>query len=69
MLFRKKLTRSCTYCSCGTKMDDGLILCIKRGVVSADWACRKFDYDPCKRIPLRQKAVDFVKYAEDDFKL
>lgn len=69
MLFRKKLPRSCSYCSYGTTIDCAQVLCVKRGVVSADKACRKFSYDPCKRIPLRLKAVDFVKYQDEDFKL
>ena len=69
MLFRKKIDRSCCYCVYGTKMDDEQILCIKKGVVSADGKCRKFEYDPCKRIPARQKALDFSKYDENDYTL
>lgn len=69
MLFRKKIPRSCTYCAYGTKIDDEQVLCVKRGVVSAEGACRKFDYDPCKRIPPKPKALDFQKYQDEDFSL
>lgn len=69
MLFRKKIERSCTYCAYGAPLDDDQMLCTKRGVVSADSACRKFRYDPFKRVPPRPKAVDFKKYEEDDFSL
>lgn len=69
MLFRKKIERSCTYCAYGAALDDNQMLCTKRGVVSADSACRKFRYDPFKRVPPRPKAVDFKKYEEDDFSL
>ena len=69
MLFRKKLPRSCLYCSFGTKLSEDHVLCIKHGVVSAQKPCRKFSYDPCKRVPPRLKAVDFVKYEEEDFTL
>ena len=69
MLFRKKLPRSCSYCACGTKMDDHQILCTKHGVVSDSFSCRKFVYDPCKRIPPKMKALDLNKYQEEDFSL
>lgn len=69
MLFRKKIQRSCAYCAHGTKYDEEQVLCIKRGVVAADGACRKFSYDPCKRIPVKSKALDFKKYDEEDYSL
>lgn len=69
MLFRKKITRSCTYCSFGTKLNDTDILCTKRGIRNVDQSCRKFVYDPCKRIPPKAKASDFTKYSEEDFTL
>ena len=69
MLFRKKMPRSCSYCEYATKLDDERMLCIKRGVVSIDGKCRKFTYDPCKRVPPREQSPDFSQYSEDDFKL
>lgn len=69
MLFRKKIARSCSYCVYGTKIDDEQVLCVRKGVVSVDGKCRKFNYDPCKRIPVKPKAVDFTKYDEEDFSL
>ncbi len=69
MLFRKKIPRSCEYCANGTKIDEEQILCSKRGVVTEMEKCRKFKYDPCKRIPSKPKALDFSKYDEYDFSL
>ena len=69
MLFRKKIGKSCSYCRFGTMMEDDLILCTKRGVVSANNKCRKFAYDPIKRIPSKPKALDFSKYNDEDFSL
>lgn len=69
MLFRKKINRACTYCLHGTQIDDEQVLCIKKGVVPVDGKCRKFCYDPCKRIPLKTKALDFKKYNEEDYSL
>ena len=64
MLFRKKLPKSCEYCAWGTKIGDHQVLCTKRGVVADSFACRKFTYDPCKRIPCKAKALNLDKYKE-----
>lgn len=69
MLFRKKIMRSCQYCTHGAKVDSEQVVCAKRGLVRAAGACRRFRYDPLKRIPPRKKAVDFSKYDQEDFSL
>ena len=69
MLFRRRIEKSCAYCQYGTKLNDEQVLCIKKGVVSTDKKCRKFTYDPCKRIPPKPKALDFEKYNEEDYSL
>lgn len=69
MLFRKDIERSCAYCTYGTEIDGDKILCIKKGVVSAETPCWKFKYDPCKRVPVKAKALDFKKYDDEDFSL
>ena len=69
MLFRKKIEKSCAYCRFGTMLDEDLALCSKRGVVSAGRKCRKFRYDPLKRVPFRPKAPNFRKYEGEDFSL
>ena len=69
MLFRKKISRSCNYCQYATKINEEQILCMKKGVLPSYSSCRKFKYDPCKRIPPSAKALDFTKYDEEDFSL
>ena len=69
MLFRKRIEKACGYCMHSTKLDDDQVLCIKRGVVSTCGKCRKFAYDPYKRIPARAKALDFQKYDREDYSL
>lgn len=66
MLFMKKIERSCDYCVYGTKLEGQQILCAKKGVVTCK-NCRKFRYDPTKRIPLKPKALDFDQYENSDF--
>lgn len=69
MLFRKKTPRSCSICLYATALAPHQLLCIKRGVVADSFYCRKFRYDPCKRIPPQIKAPDFSKYQDEDFSL
>ncbi len=69
MLFRKKIPRSCTYCQYFTTLDEEQGLCMKKGIVAPDGKCRKFRYDPCKRIPPRPKPLDVDKYSTEDFSL
>ena len=69
MLFKKKISRSCSYCKYSTKLDDTQVLCAKRGVVSADKSCHKFVYDPFRRIPPKAKASDFSQFNDEDFSL
>ena len=69
MLFRKKIERSCSYCAHGTLLDSGMVLCCKKGIRESGSKCRRFRYDPAKRIPVKSKALDFSRYAEDDFSL
>ena len=69
MLFRKKMPRACRYCAWAAALEDEQMLCVKKGVVFADGTCRKFQYDPCKRIPPRPKALDFSQYEQENYSL
>ena len=46
-----------------------MILCAKKGLRIPDEKCWRFQYDPCKRIPKKSRAMDFSKYKEEDFSL
>ena len=69
MLFRRKIPRSCTTCLFATNLSEHQLLCSKTGVVAVSYACRRYKYDPCKRIPPVMKTPDFRKYKEEDFQL
>lgn len=69
MLFRRKIDRSCTYCRFAGRVDAEHMVCQKYGVVPATHQCRKFRYDPLKRVPARPQPQDFSKYGEKDFSL
>ena len=69
MLFRKKIAKSCSYCSRGVKLNEDFVLCSKKGVQPNYGKCFRFRYDPLKRIPTKAKAMDFTKYNQEDFSL
>lgn len=69
MLFRKKIQKSCEYCVNGTMLENDQVLCAKRGQIDNPEKCRKFRYDPFKRIPCKPRAIDFSRYDEEDFSL
>lgn len=69
MLFRKKIDRYCTYCQFAGKIDDETMICRYYGLVPASHRCRKFRYDPLKRIPGRKATQSFERFDEKDFSL
>jgi len=69
MLFRKKIERSCSYCIFGARLEGNQVLCSKAGMRTIDENCHKFKYDPCKRVPVKAKAMDFSKYNNEDYSL
>ena len=69
MLFRKKQVKACAYCTHGTELEEDTILCAKKGIRQDTDSCRKFRYDPCKRIPPKSAVPDFEKYKTEDFSL
>lgn len=69
MLFRKKIERSCAYCVHGAALEDGQVLCAKKGLCSPEGKCRRFRYDPLKRVPVKAKALDFARYEGEDYSL
>lgn len=70
MLFRKDIEKSCSYCvHSASTMDSSVVICSKKGMVPSDDSCRRFKYDPLKRVPLKAKPKDFTEYDDVDFSL
>lgn len=67
-LFGKNIDPACEYCERGKITEDRkMVLCIHKGIVAPFYSCRKYIYDPTKRIPKRAKKLP--EYNENDFKL
>ena len=59
-IYGSKVAPACAYCAWGERAADGkMILCRHRGVVSPYYACRKYRYDPLRRVPHRQSLPHF----------
>ena len=68
-LFGKKdISASCSYCVHGRiAPNKESILCKKSGLVDVDYSCKKFKYDPLKRVPPRRKSMG--SFTKEDFEL
>ena len=69
MLFQKDIEPRCAYCQRGAQLEDDKILCVKKGVVSPGGSCRRFKYDPLKRVPPPPVLPDISKLKDEDFYL
>lgn len=69
MLFEKDIEPRCAYCKRGAPLGPERVMCLKKGIVSAAGACRRFRYDPLKRQPPRPASADFSKLKDEDFVL
>ena len=68
-LFRKNLDKRCAYCVHASVISEREVGCPYRGVVDAANHCRRFAYDPLKRVPPRPAALQAEKYSKEDFEL
>ena len=67
-LYGNNIQPACEYCARARRAADGrVMLCTRKGVVPLYHRCRKFLYDPLKRVPYRQPALE--KYKPEDFVL
>lgn len=67
-LYGNSIEATCEFCVFGRRSSDGkAILCPKKGVMPLYHHCRKFVYDPLKRIPKRPPEIS--GYTEDDFRI
>ena len=66
--FDKSISPMCAYCRYGKPLSGGEeVFCVKKGLVDPFDACRKYKYDPLKRVP---KPKDIGRaYRPEDFKL
>lgn len=67
-LFGNNIDPACGYCRFGKPTNDGgRILCPNAGVTAPHYSCKKFRYDPLKRVPTRQQ--ELPRYDKSEFEL
>lgn len=67
-LYGNTVTPVCHLCVHGRKSADGeVILCLLKGVTDPGDRCRKFQYDPLRRVPFRQPPL--TTYTAEDFSI
>lgn len=67
-LYGNTITPACEICANGRRScDQTVVLCPIKGVVDLGHRCRKFVYDPLRRLPFRQP--DLLTHTEEEFKL
>lgn len=69
MLFRKDIEPRCSYCRRGKTLSASEVSCIRRGVTPASSSCRRFVYDPLKRIPPKPVKLNLKGLTDEDFKI
>lgn len=68
-LFKADIEPMCVYCEHGTLISEQEIICKQRGIQGPSDCCKKFLYDPLKRVPPRPKKADFSHFSPEDFEL
>lgn len=69
MLFDRRIESNCSYCRFGEDAGSGRIVCARYGFVDAGDSCRKFKYDPIKRVPETYRGRNEHSYSPEDFTL
>ncbi len=60
-----ELENMCKFCQYAAPLvDNDRLLCGKKGIVSAEYVCKKFAYDPLKREPKRLCKEVRLEYVE-----
>ena len=67
-LYGNSVEPRCEYCEHGTRSADGRqVFCKRKGVMPLAAKCRKYVYDPLKRVPFRQ--AQLKQYHPEEFSL
>lgn len=68
-LFQEDIEPRCAYCAKGAPLEEGRVLCVKKGVVRSGDRCGRFQYDPLKRVPPKPAVLNTGKLSPEDFRL
>lgn len=64
---KDKSERICAYCEFATPLfNEDTSLCTRHGVVRKNHSCRRFSYDPLKRVPPKAPAPPKLEFIDID---
>lgn len=66
-LFGNNIKPSCKYCALGTPGEGDVIKCSKFGDMKAYDSCKKYVYNPLKRIPKKELSLANSAVNDIDF--
>lgn len=66
-LFGNNIKPSCKYCEFGKSGEGNSIDCSKFGEMKSYDSCKKFTYNPLKRIPKKELSLAFSAVNDIDF--
>ena len=69
MIFRKNVEPACAYCKHSAPAGEDSCICVKKGIVSLWDSCRRFSYDPLRRVPEAAPAPKTEGLYPDSFTL
>jgi len=69
MLFSRNIEPRCAYCLHSVKLDEDTVACYKRGILEAAGFCKKYRYEPTKRVPQKRAKLSSSAFSEADFEL
>ena len=69
MLYRQKVDPCCACCAHARAIDNTAAVCLRRGIVALSGCCKKFSYDPLKRVPEAPRTLVRKEHDPDKFEL
>jgi len=61
----ERIEKYCKFCEHADVLSDpDKMLCRRHGIVDASYLCRKFRYDPLKRVPARKNHEISIEYID-----
>ncbi len=69
MLFSKEIRPCCAYCTNSRQVNDKEAVCKKHGIVSLQYRCKRYEYDPTKRVPPEPARLEKDSFSKEDFSL
>lgn len=69
MLYSKEIKPCCAYCLNSTPVNDDEAICKKHGVVALSYRCKRYCYDPTRRVPPEPQELQQGYFSEKDFSL